>query len=76
MYVRECPQCPQRANVAPVAGPGFGIPLPWLGGRIGAGDAVALLTDAAGILPCSPCAERQAWLNQHLYFRPWSGLSR
>lgn len=38
---------------------------------IGLGDAVARITQAAGVSPCPPCKRRQEWLNQHARLTSW-----
>lgn len=47
------------------------LPVPFLRRDVRAGDAVAAITQATGIRPCSPCEQRKRALNQRLVFTPW-----
>jgi len=47
------------------------IPVPFLRRQIGLGDAVASVTQAVGVKPCSPCEERKKKLNQRVQLNPW-----
>jgi len=44
--------------------------LPFVKKAQGLGDVVAGVTRAAGIKPCAPCKQRQAWLNRLVQIRP------
>lgn len=46
------------------------IRVPFLRRPLGAGDAVANVTKAFGVKPCTPCEQRRRWLNQRLQFVP------
>lgn len=49
----------------------FRIPVPFLNREIGAGDAIAGVTDAMGVQSCTPCEERKRRLNQRFVLSPW-----
>jgi hypothetical protein len=49
------------------------VRVPFLRQSIGLGDAVANLTQAAGIQPCDPCKQRQQALNRRVQLNPYRG---
>lgn len=50
------------------------IRVPFLHSEFGLGDAVKQLTQAVGVHPCTPCKQRQEYLNARVQFRPWGSL--
>jgi len=47
------------------------VRVPGLHQNLGLGDAVAKVTQAVGIKPCSPCEERRRKLNEAVQFKSW-----
>ncbi len=45
--------------------------VPFLRQEIGAGDVIAAATHAMGLHSCTPCEQRQKWLNERLRLSPW-----
>ena len=52
--------------------PGVRIPVPFLREPVRLGDAVARITSAVGVKPCSPCEQRRRWLNERGVLNPWN----
>lgn len=48
-----------------------GIPTPFLNRQMGLGDVIANITRTFGIQPCTPCKQRQEWLNQQVQLNPF-----
>ena len=49
------------------------IRVPFLHEPLGLGDAVANVTQALGIQPCTPCQQRKEALNRRFQLNPYRG---